>query len=309
MRRLLLMVSAASALGLAVVGATAGPSAAAPRAAAPRTARPGSAVPTHIGLPMIRDVMHKISHEPYPVISLNWSGYAVTPTATSKKFTYANTTFVQPAIKCTGTPDLGTSDWVGLDGFDNQTVEQDGTLAICGGKGNKTPEYFAWYEMFPASLTTVFTVKPGDTITGSVKYASGKFTLTIADTTSKKSKTDTATCSTCARASAEWINERFAECNKSGTKCFLIPLADFTTATLSDDLASEGGKNMGISAFPFGSSFPIDMVYNLNGTESVGPKGFESLDNTGTVTTKSESFTVDWERSGKATPITLSPKG
>jgi hypothetical protein len=304
MRRLLLMVSAASALGLAMVGAVAAPSAvAAPRAAA----HPASALPTHIGLPMIRDVVRKITHDPAPpVISLNWSGYAVTPTTATAKFTYAHTSFVQPAIKCTGAANLGTSDWVGLDGFDNQTVEQDGTLAVCGGKGNKTPEYDAWYEMYPASLTTVFPVKPGDTITATVKYASGKFTLTVADVTSKKSKSASATCSSCERVSAEWINERFAECSSS-SKCFLIALADFSKATLSDDVASEGGKNMGITAFPFGDEFPIDMIYNLNGTETIGPKGFESLDNTGTVDTKTQSFTIDWERTGKPTPITLSP--
>lgn len=297
MKRLLLMLGAASALGLTVVGAGAAPSA----------ARPVSAVPTHIGLPMIRDVQHGTTGEPYAVTSLNWSGYAVTPTSKSAKFTSAYTTFAQPAITCTGAPNLGTSDWVGLDGFDNQTVEQDGTLAYCAGKGNMTPHYLAWYEMYPAPLIEVFTVKPGDTITGAVKYASGKFTLTVADTTSKKSTTKTATCSTCERTSAEWINERFAECeNSSCTKAFLVALADFTKATLSGDVASEnGGKAMGIGAFPFGNSFPIDMVYNYSGTVSIGPKGFESLDNTGSVVTKTQSFTVDWERSGKITSIHL----
>jgi hypothetical protein len=297
MRRFLLIVSAASALGLAVAGV----------AAAPSAARPASALPAHMGLPMIRDVQHGITGEPYPVTSLNWSGYAVTPTSKSARFTYAHTSFVQPAIKCTGAPGQGTSDWVGLDGFDNRTVEQDGTLAVCAGKGNMTPQYFAWYEMFPAPLTVVFKVKPGDTITGAVNYASGKFTLTIADTTSKKSKTKTATCSKCERTSAEWINERFAECHKS--KCFLLALADFTKATLSGDVASEGGKAMGIMSFPFGSSFPIDMVYNFSGKVSVGPKGFESLDNTGMVASKTQSFTIDWERSGKPTSIKLSPNG
>lgn len=297
MRRLLLMLGTVSALGLAVVVTS----------AAPGAARPASALPAHIGLPMIRDAGAGIANEPYPVVSLNWSGYAVTPTSKSAKFTYAYTTFVQPAIKCTGAPDLGTSDWVGLDGFDNQTVEQDGTLAYCAGKGNLTPVYYAWYEMFPAPTIKAFTVRPGDTITGAVSYASGKFTLTVADTTRGITTIKTATCSTCQRTSAEWINERFAECsNSSCTKAFLVALADFHKATLSDDVASEnGGKAMGINAFPFGDSFPIDMVYNLNGTESVGSKGYVSLDNTGPVATKSQSFTIDWQRSGKITPITL----
>ena len=66
-------------------------------------------------------------------ISENWSGYAVTG---KKQYTYVHSTFVQPAITCTGVEDQYTSNWVGLDGFNDETVEQDGTFAWCGGTGN-----------------------------------------------------------------------------------------------------------------------------------------------------------------------------
>ena len=59
-----------------------------------------------------------------------------------------------------------------------------------------------------------------------------------------------------------------------------------------------------ISAFPFGNSYAIDMVYNLNGKESPGRLGFESLDNT-TAVTKANTFNVVWQRSGGITPIKL----
>ena len=37
--------------------------------------------------------------------------------------------------------------WVGLDGFTSSSVEQTGTDSDCSGR---TPDYYGWYEMFPA---------------------------------------------------------------------------------------------------------------------------------------------------------------
>ena len=69
--------------------------------------------------------------------------------------------FVQPAITCSGAKDLVTSNWVGLDGFENDTVEQDGTAAYCAGPGNHTPKYYAWIELFPLPVCpTIATVAP-----------------------------------------------------------------------------------------------------------------------------------------------------
>jgi Peptidase A4 family len=103
-----------------------------------------------------------------PTVSLNWSGYAVT---SKKLFTYVHTTFVQPAITCTGQPDQWTSNWSGLDGYTSDTVEQDGTFAHCGGSGNTTPKYEAWYELFPANSVNAFAVHAGDIIDSSVSYS------------------------------------------------------------------------------------------------------------------------------------------
>ena len=161
-----------------------------------------AASPLHGGLPIIRD-----SGAGEPTISTNWSGYAVTA---SSPFTYASTTFMQPSIKCTGQKYEDDSVWVGLDGFDNSTVEQDGTSADCTrASGYKSAKYQAWYEMYPGPSANVFDVAPGDTITASVTYdASENYDLTVTDTTSGATYTEVATCSTCARDSAEWIIER-----------------------------------------------------------------------------------------------------
>jgi Peptidase A4 family len=228
-----------------------------------------------------------------PTISFNWSGYAA---VSSKKFTFVHARFVQPSITCTGNKSQWTSDWAGLDGFTTGTVEQDGTFAHCGGKNGTTPEYEAWYELFPAPSVNVFNVRPGDTIDASVRYANGKFTLVISDLTLGRSATHTAGCSDCARASAEWIIERPALCNNTETKCYLTELADFHTSTVGQDQAQvAGGKVTGAGGF---SNIPIFMVTPLH-------KGFISLDTVGALSSSGEAFTAVWDRPGSTVPISL----
>ena len=129
------------------------------------TAFAGSSALAQVGGPMIR-THSGVTAGGVPTISENWSGYAATA---PKKFTGVSSEFVQPAVTCPGKPKQYTSNWVGLDGFDNETVEQDGTFGFCGGKHNTTPEYDAWYEMYPAGSVNVFKVKPGDVMDASVK--------------------------------------------------------------------------------------------------------------------------------------------
>jgi Peptidase A4 family len=223
-------------------------------------------------------------------VSLNWSGYAVT---SKKLFTYVHTTFVQPAITCTGVADQWTSNWSGLDGYNSDSVEQDGTFAHCGGADNMTPKYEAWYEMYPANSVSVFAVHPGDIIDSSVSYSGGEFTLTISDLSTGKTSGTTAACTTCARTSAEWIIERPELCNNAGTKCFLTELADFGTSTMSGDEAQlTGGNVKGVNGF---NNIPIDMVDPVSGG------GFISLDTVGPISGK--SFTATWDRSGNIYPI------
>jgi hypothetical protein len=231
-----------------------------------------------------------------PTDSLNWSGYAAT---SGKKFNYVHSTFVQPAITCPGVKNEWTSNWVGLDGFNDATVEQDGTFAHCGGPQSTTPVYKAWYEMYPAGSVNVFSVHPGDVIDTAVSYAGGQFTLTVSDLTTGKTATNVAACASCQRASAEWIIERPALCNNALTKCFIARLADFGTSTLGGTEARvDGGTTKGIAGF---TNYPIDMVNPL------ASGGFISLDTVGPLSGK--TFTATWDRSGSTVPITLGPAG
>src|SRR6202167_3453565 len=129
MKRFLVLIIAVatSCLGLGLASATG-------TAVASGAPNPGG-LPVRVGLP----------HAGLPIIALNWSGYAA---STHKQFNYVHAEFAQPSITCDGKPSQWTSNWVGLDGFTDETVEQDGTFAWCAGTAHMTPRYVAWYEMY-----------------------------------------------------------------------------------------------------------------------------------------------------------------
>lgn len=228
-------------------------------------------------------------------LSTNWSGYAATSTPSSK-FTSVQSDFIQPSIVCSAAPSQYMAAWVGLDGFKDNTVEQDGTFASCTGKNHRTPVYEAWYEMYPAGSVEVFPVNAGDQIEASVTFAAGTFTLAITDVTTSQSQSTLASCASCRRASAEWIIERPALCTRKGT-CFLSVLPDFATATLSSATATSTDLPTAspISSF---TDTPIDMIQ---------PKGssVELLDQTDPLGTTGDTFSAQWERSGHRLPISL----
>jgi hypothetical protein len=230
-----------------------------------------------------------------PTVSENWSGDAALG---AKKFNSVHSVFVQPAVKCDGKPLTITSNWVGIDGYNNQTVEQDGTFGFCGGKTHMTPQYVAWYEMYPGPSADVFAVHPGDIIDVSVNYSNGNFTMAETDETTGKTASTTASNPNAERDSAEWIIERPAYCNSSGTKCELGALADYDTTTMSGATASvDGGNVENVGAF---RNYPIFMIDPIT-------RGFISLDTVGALS--GPSFTATWDRTGTPTPISLSPKG
>ena len=239
------------------------------------------------------------THFGLPTVSENWSGYAVSG---KTPFNYVSSTFTVPTLTCNGMKDVYTSDWVGLDGFNDQTVEQDGASGRCTVQSNyKLPYYYAWIEMYPAATVKEYKVQPGDVITASVNYTGGMFNLTITDVTSGETRTVSSACATCERASAEWIIERPAGCDPFPTNCFLFALANFGTTTMSEDVArQDGGSTTGLSAYP-----NAHQIFMIQPTKS---GGFYTLDNVSAVDAAPNAFTVTWLKYGKVTPITLGPK-
>jgi hypothetical protein len=168
-----------------------------------------------------------ISHQAQ---STNWSGYA----ATSGTYTSVSASWTEPTGHCSSGSQY-SSFWVGLDGYNSNSVEQTGSEVDCSGS---RAVYYAWYEMYPSpSHTYSNTVRPGDHFNSSVTYTgSNHFSLFIQDTTQGWSHTTTGTLSGAPRSSAEVIVEAPC-CTASGGT---LPLANFGTVNITGSSANGG---------------------------------------------------------------------
>ena len=179
------------------------------------------------------------------VQSANWAGYD----ATGPAFTFSSVTasWVEPAIAASS-GDTYAAFWVGLDGANSSTVEQTGTVAE---SSNGSVSYYAWYEMYPASMRSVdLTVSPGDQMTASVTSdGAGDFVLTITDETTGDSFTRDRFSAAAQCTSAEVIAEAPTDTSTGD----LLPLAAFGTV----DFNSCAFNGQPISAFDWDQ---IDMV-------------------------------------------------
>jgi hypothetical protein len=134
------------------------------------------------------------------VQTTNWSGYA----AHGTRFTSASGSWTQPAADCGSVSRKQytiAAFWVGLDGFESNTVEQTGTESDCvGGK----PLYRAWYELYP---------RPGFLISGKVAAGDAlqaevtQSTLKLKDTTQGWTAEELFLPDSLAFSSADWIAE------------------------------------------------------------------------------------------------------
>lgn len=212
--------------------------------------------------------------------SYNWSGYADASNVNGT-FTGVSGQWRAPAVACTAEDQL-TSEWVGLDGFNNATVEQDGTLAWCF---RNRATYFTWYEMYPAGTIAVgTTLRPGDLITSSVSVSAGTYTLAVTDATRPaNSFSTTAACGACQDTSAEWIAERPA------FSIGIAPLANYSNWGLYNARVTANGRSTIILGYP--NNYRINMVdatdsYFLSTTSPV----FSSH-------LRNDSFSTHWNNS------------
>lgn len=140
--------------------------------------------------------------------SLNWAGYADVVQAGS--VTLANGSFIVPNVQASR-PLTYVAVWVGIDGYNDSTVEQTGILAE---SSHNTASYSAWYEFYPASpvyAPSKDVVNPEDHIVAWVQYNSNNntFTTVIKDLTEGWTFISPATAVSGAdRSSAEFIVER-----------------------------------------------------------------------------------------------------
>jgi len=189
--------------------------------------------------------------------SSNWSGYAATGS-----FSSVSASWTEPAGHCTSATRY-SSFWVGLDGYNSNTVEQTGSEVDCSGG---SPVYYSWYEMYPAfPVNFSNTVRPGDHFNGSVTFNGGSsYTLVLSDTTRGWSHTIHASLSGAANSSAEAIVE--APCCTSGGG--ILPLADFGTVHFTSVKANGfaiGGYGPTKITMVNGSGQAKDSVTSLTG--------------------------------------------
>ncbi|HSC03692.1 MAG TPA: G1 family glutamic endopeptidase [Solirubrobacteraceae bacterium] len=143
--------------------------------------------------------------------SLNWSGYAVTPSANN--VTAVSSTFTVPAAGLV--PPGFAATWTGIGGYNSSDLIQAGT-AEQSAPDNPVlgPQYYAWYELLPASETQLTnctgdgncTVTPGDTVTVNISQVSGK-TWGIAMTDAGKWSWSKNVTYSSSHSSGEWILE------------------------------------------------------------------------------------------------------
>jgi Peptidase A4 family len=217
----------------------------------------------------------------------NWSGYA--DSGSSEDYSKVSSSWTEPKITCN--PAISgyqwTVFWVGIDGFSNGTVEQDGSEAYC--KGGQGPFYGTWWEHYPVNdiQTVGTTVKAGDKIIASVVRSGTKYTVKITDaTTPGNSFTHSFTCSSsaCADTSAEWIAEAPGGDN---TASGLYPLAKFAPWTNRNSAVANPSKSGTITSFP---DDEITMVSAANGTTVKAQPG--PLNSSGI------TFSVTWKNAG-----------
>jgi Peptidase A4 family len=212
------------------------------------------------------------------VQSINWSGYADSESG-SNTVSLASGSWTVPAVQCPTPPyqnqDAFLANWVGIDGFSTETVEQLGTATQCFA-GVKY--YYVWYEMYPSNTVEEGTTacindnvdcpEPGDQISASVSVTptgSGEdnYKLTLVDhTTPEESFSVTQQCAvaTCADASAEWIVERPATFPPPPAPVQILPLAYFGKTFFGSGSVVSGGKFSSIEGFQDGPVYDISIV-------------------------------------------------
>jgi len=218
----------------------------------------------------------------------NWAGYV----AIGQGFEDVGGDFDVAAVNCAPAATTVSSQWVGFDGYDDKTVEQDGVEMDCV---NGAPRYYAWYEMFGdpalnggyavALPTSSYPVAPGDAMGVGVsppdRFDGYVWSFVIYD--------DNANWTFVTKvpapdpppevSSAEWI----VELPTTSTSSLL---SDFGTAAFTDANADTGGPSEPISIFAHRT-----MEIDPTGPVLAAPGRL-------TNTTKDSSFTVAWQGSG-----------
>ena len=226
-------------------------------------------------------------------VSSNWSGYALeAPEGTDLEFTSITGSWTQPKATCSPGSEAASAFWVGLGGeIDTATsLEQTGTSADCSASG--VPSYYAWYELLPAAAVKVpLKVKPGDLITTSVNVNGTSVLIQIKNRTRKTVFTKALTMEAPDLTSAEWVAEAPSACNASGTRCTVLPLANFGTVTFTK-AATIASTHPGTISDPTWSRVSIKLVPQMTQFSRFNSSTAGALP--GAITADGRGFPVTW---------------
>jgi hypothetical protein len=171
------------------------------------------------------------------------SGYAAVPgpTGAPQTFTHVQVSFTVPTVTCPAPANGGVAQQrAGLDGISDGTIERVGIGESC--QSGAAP-YNAWYQMYPAGAHVLFHPSPGDNVHLSVTFAGGVYTFTVADLTTGKTYSATATCATV-------CNNSSAQVTAGSPAPAPPPLPDFGTVHFSDIVVTDSAGTSGGLANP-----------------------------------------------------------
>jgi hypothetical protein len=233
---------------------------------------------------------------PDAVTTANWSGYVAATNLSrlqANSVTEVSGSWTVPKVTGPSTGSTYSSVWVGIDGFNNSTVEQVGTSEDVI---NGAPVYQAWWEMFssgrgqPEQVISRMTVEPGDSITASVQYITsgthaGHFDLSIIDNSRPNDSFSIYASSSqyqsplAQRSTAEWIVEA-PTVNGS-----IAQLANFGSVTFTNASAVINGVSG-----PINDSLWQSLALNIG-------SGVVVYDTTSVLTKSGTSFVVTYNPS------------
>jgi hypothetical protein len=183
------------------------------------------------------------------IISANWSGYALP----NGSYVSATATWSVPTVSHAPHPGAATfedsSTWIGIGGFNDQTLIQLGTEQYVTGTGNHTA-YHPWYGLGASAtlLPPQYATSPNDEITASLQCTAScspnvQQTWILSMTNSTKNWTWTGTFKyKSSLASAEWIEE-------APTDVFVVvTLADYGLVEFRGISVNGAKANLSLSA-------------------------------------------------------------
>ena len=139
-----------------------------------------------------------------PLTSANWAGYVLT--AGSGGYQSVGAEWTVPSVNCTPAPNGVVAVWVGVNGYSNNGLFQDGTMSYCvGGRAG----YWTWWsdEAAGYSARYLFPINAGDLVHAQVyQDTSGHWDYAVTDITTGSSATAPESFSGLG-TTAEWVVE------------------------------------------------------------------------------------------------------